>query len=177
MNAPQSPETRLTELEEKIAGTAFKIARKYNRGFRNVEADDLASEMVLAILERAAEQPDFLAQTDAYIVNYGAWKARDWAKRQTTFNARELQDDPVSDDLDGATLLEMIEADNWDDTDRGLAIEQAMDDLSEMDQEICAGLASGYSVRDIAPSVGCSVPTVYNHMRGNIAEALSPVLA
>ena len=174
MTQPQSPspsspkplQNLPADLMARIRGAAHNIAFQYH-----ADPDDVEQDIVLAILERYAGEPGFLQQTDAYIVNFGAWRARDMLGRQTRQHNREIEDEPLGDD-DGATVLEMVEVDSWPEVEMGMAIRQALAGMDEQDRQICNGLAGGYSTREIAPAVGVCLKTVYNRMNGPIAEAL-----
>jgi len=152
-------------LMARIHGAAHNVAFQYH-----ADPDDVKQGIVLAILERYAGEPEFLQQSNAYIVNFGAWRARDTLGRQMRQHNREIEDEPLDDG--NATVLEMVEVDGWPEVEMGMAVQQALAGMDEQDRQICHGLAAGYSTREIAPVVGSCLKTVYNRMHGPIAEAL-----
>lgn len=72
---------RLEALEERLRAAACHVARR--AGAAGSDVDDVFANARLAIIDRAAEDPDFLAQTDAYVVNYGIWRAQDQLRRDS----------------------------------------------------------------------------------------------
>jgi len=167
--SPSSPEPLQnplsTSLMARINGAAYNVAYRYN-----ADPEDVKQDIVLAILERYAGEPEFLRQTDAYIVNFGAWRARDTLGRQMRQHNREIEDEPLDDG--NATVRELIAVDDWPEVEMGMVVQQALAGMDVVDRQICHGLAAGYSTREIAPAVGICLKTVYNRMNGTIAEAL-----
>ena len=160
-------EARLSEesLSKRIKGAAYNVAMQYG-----VEPDEVEQEIVLAILEEYTKNPDFLNQTDAYLVNKGAWVARNVLKRQAVqmWN-HEVEDD---DTETGTPLLDLIgEDDPWTATDLQLAIILAYDELDTVDQDILYGLYEGRNRREIGEMVGLSHTSINNHIPA-IAETI-----
>ena len=170
MNKPQTACNPLESLLPRIKGAAHNIARQHN-----ADPDDVEQEIVLAILERYAQEPTFLDQTPAYIVNHGVWRARDVLRRQATMHTnRELPTSELFDTDEGAEgdKAPTFAEDPWQEVALSLAIEEALGELSEENQRIARGLAAGYSAREIGPAIGLHWRTVYNRMSGPIATAL-----
>lgn len=169
-----SPKTHTTAdlsndspLADRIAATAHKLAYRYG-----ADADDVQSEITLAILERYADGPEFLDNATAYVVSYGAWRARDALKRECRLDNRTVAGDaPATDDGD-ATILELQADDRWQQVEFGFAVEQALETLDKRDRQIARMYAAGYSAEEIGDSVGCARRTVYYHLNGDIAAAL-----
>jgi len=158
MNTAADTPNPLESLTPRIRGAAHSIARQYN-----TDPNDVEQEMILAILERYAAEPEFLDQTAAYVVNFGAWRARNALKREAVQDSRCLEDTPLSDDPDAPTILDFVATTNpWPQVDLRLCIEQAMAGLDETNQQIASGLAAGYTPREIGPAIGVSYRTVYN---------------
>ena len=159
-------EQKLSEagLSKRIAGAAYNVARQWN-----ADPDDIEQEMVLAILERYASDASFFDQTDAYIVNAGAWAVRDALRRQARQWNNEVED---ADTVEGTPLLDLAATDDpWGAVVLEMALEQAVEGLDEVDQQIIAGMFEGYSSREIGEMTGISYRTVYNHLP-QIAEAV-----
>jgi len=165
-------EERLTtKLQKRIKGAAYNVARQYN-----ADPDDVEQDIILAILERYVGEPEFLNQTDAYIVNHGAWRARDTLHRQLVQANRCQEDVPLdNDDPNSSTLLDTIPSTPWPEIELGMDIESALAPLNRQNQNIARMLATGHNATEISAKVGISYKTVYNRMRGPIATALSAV--
>jgi RNA polymerase sigma factor (sigma-70 family) len=153
-----------TKLARKITGAAHNVARQWN-----ADPDDIEQEMVLAILERYAADASFFDQTDAYIVNAGAWAVRDALRRQARQWNNEVED---ADTAGGTPILDLAATeDPWAGVVLGMALESAVAGLDEVDQQIVAGMFEGFSSREIGEMTGISYRTVYNHLP-QIAEAV-----
>jgi RNA polymerase sigma factor (sigma-70 family) len=162
-------------LTQRIQGAAFKIARQYN-----ADPQDVAQDITQAILTRYKTEPTFLDQTDAYIVNHGAWRARDTLKRQfTLWHNRETSGDAyISGGDDDATLFDLIAADDpWQATELQIALARALEMLDDDDRAICLGLAEGYKPRELAEQTGIPQATIYYRMKNQIARTLKNALA
>jgi DNA-directed RNA polymerase specialized sigma24 family protein len=171
MNGKEYQGTVLEGLEDRIKGAACNVAQSWG-----ADADDVEQEMVLAILERYEEEPEFLQQTDAYVVNYGAWKARDVLKHEACQFNREVEDSPVEDD-DGITLLDLADQqDPWAEISVSLAVREAIENLDDTNRQIALGLAAGYAVPEIADEIGMTRQAVYYHMRNHISDTLGGYL-
>jgi len=160
--------TALSEsLQDRIRGAAFNVAREYG-----ADAEDVASMITLAILEKHVEDPAFLEQSDAYCVNLGAWRARDKLRKACSRENREIPgDEPLADD--GATLLDLQPADwTWREAELQLVVRRALADLSERDREIAARYAGGWSADEIADELDCSRRTVYYRLQTHVRDAL-----
>ncbi len=167
MNKPQADNNPLENLLPRIRGAAHNIAPQYG-----ADPDDVEQEIVLAILERYAQEPAFLNNKPAYIVNHGAWRARDVLRRLLGYHetrATDLFDSYEGDEPDKTALFA---DDPWPAVSLGLAIKHALATLSEENRHIARGLAAGYSAREIGPAIGLHWRTVYNRMSGPIATAL-----
>jgi ribosomal protein L32 len=74
---------RILELESKLEQTAWHIAKQIGG-----DAEELFSAGQMAVIEKAQCDPGFLAQKDAYITTFAAWRMRDhldprWAERNS----------------------------------------------------------------------------------------------
>lgn len=162
--APTPTGTNPLELEAlmpRIKGAAHNIARQ-----RGTDPDDVEQDIVLAILERYTQEPEFMDQTAAYIVQHGAWKASGYVKKSD-----RVEDHDVYADFGPAVTA----TNPWKQVDLRLDLQQVMAGLSERDQQIAVGLTEGYTPREIGPSLGISYRTVYNvcnRMRETVTMAL-----
>jgi DNA-directed RNA polymerase specialized sigma24 family protein len=160
----------IAPLTPRIRGAAHNVARRYG-----ADPDDVEQDLALAILEAYAADPDFLAQAPEAVVNYAANRAG-WQHRKAALHAARtgLEDRPIGHDPAAPTLIEAFAGtDPWPGVERCLDVEEALANLDARDRRIAAGLAQGFSAREIAPLVGCSFRTVYNRMGGPIAAALA----
>jgi len=161
-------------LAKAIRGAAYNVAIR-----QSVDVDDVHQDIVLAILEKFAGEPEFLGQTDSYIVYWGVWKAQENLRAMRT---RTKKDEPLDldiDDLDrpyqecGARLAD----DPWDDVNAALDLpspdmaawtRDVVADLDDQNREICKSHMAGKRARQIGPEVGIHWQTVYSRMRGEI---------
>jgi DNA-binding NarL/FixJ family response regulator len=145
-------------LNNRIKGAAYNVAMQWN-----VEPDDVEQEIILAILEEYANDPDFLNQTDAYIVNRGAWMARNALKRMAVQEWNHEVDDAETEA--GTPLLDLVgEYNPWTTVDLEAALANAYDELSATDQGILSGMYAGLNRREIGQQVGLSHTSVNNHI-------------
>jgi len=179
MNSPRTPQNLSDDspLAKRIVGAAHKIAWGYG-----IEPEDVQSEITLAILERYAEEPEFLEQTDAYIVNHGAWRARNELNRQfrSYYNRTVDGDAPATEDgdapatEDGDALLDLLPASgSWEDVELSFEVRDALSSLAERDQQICAMFGGGWTASEIADETDCSRRTIYYRINNPIREAFS----
>lgn len=152
-------------LNNRIKGAAFNVAAQWN-----TDPEDVEQEIVLAILEEYANDPNFLNQTDAYIVNRGAWAARDHLRRMA---AQEWNHEVDNEETDtGTPLLDLAgEINPWATVDLEAALASAYDELNATDQGILFGVYQGMTRREIGKAVGLSHTSVNNHVPA-IAEAI-----
>jgi len=108
--------TRLARIEAAIQGAAWKLARQY--GYQ--DGPEVAAEMTCVILEKAAQDPAFMLQTKAYIVNAAVWIIKEQARKswkiQTTDLREELTavvetDDNGGGSVDTAAVMAALPAD------------------------------------------------------------------
>jgi DNA-directed RNA polymerase specialized sigma24 family protein len=152
-------------LIDRIKGAAYNVAVQWN-----ADPEDVEQEIVLAILEEYTKDPNFLNQTDAYIVNKGAWMARNVLKRQAVQEWNHEVEDVETET--GSPLLDLVgEHDPWAVIDLDLALNTAYDELGEVDRGIVAGMYEGLNRREIGQKVGLSHTAVNNHIPA-IAEAI-----
>lgn len=159
--------TNESPLARRIRGTAHKIAYQYG-----ADADDVTSEITLAILARYADDPAFLDQTDAYIVSHGAWAARDEMKRECAQYVNRTVDGDAPVGEGGEALLELIpDANAWQQLEFGLAVDQALAELDARDEQIARMCAAGWNAAEIGEQVGCARRTVYYRLNHAVRYA------
>lgn len=147
-------------LAGRIRGAAFNVAAQWN-----VEPEDVEQEIILAILEEYASDPAFLDQADAFIVNRGAWAARDHLRRMAAQEWNHEVEDAIPD------LVGEANPDPWATVDLEAALASAYDELNATDQGILFGVYQGMTRREIGKAVGLSHTSVNNHVPA-IAEAI-----
>jgi len=119
-----------------------------------------------------------LEQTDAYIVNHGAWRARNELNRQfrSYYNRTVDGDAPATED--GEPLLALLPATgSWEDVEFSFDIREALSSLDDRDQTICAMIGGGWNASEIANEVDCSRRTVYYRLNNPIRHTVASCLA
>jgi len=161
--------TNDSPLADRIRATAHKLAYRYG-----AHADDVQSEITLAILERYYEDPDFLTDnTIAYVVSHGAWYARDVLKRECVQVVNRTVDGDAEVGDDGAaTLLELLPGAVWDEIEFGLSVELAMDELDAENAQIARMYAAGWNADEIADELEIGRRTVYYRLNHPVRDAL-----
>ena len=99
----QQPEidwARIEALEPRIRAATINVAQ-----ITGGDADDLFANARLAIIERALEESRFLSQADAYIVNFGVWRARDRHRHENLCPTEPIEDIPLLTTFDPDTSL------------------------------------------------------------------------
>lgn len=159
---------RLSEdgpLAQRIRGAAYNVARR-----NDADPDDVEQEIYLAILERFEADPEFLDETDAYIVNHGAWKATDVLRGRRLRTERDTATCYAGDGND--LRNDALTTDPWSDVnarlstpDLAMLVSQVLAGLEdETDQAIAKALMEGHKPAKIARQVGCSRRNVYYRM-------------
>lgn len=156
-------------LADRIAGAAYNVAREYGKDF-----DDVRSEITLAILEEYASDPTFLDQSVAYIVNLGAWRARDTLKRECVqFVNRTVDGDAPVAPGGGDTLLELQADGDWAQVEFSFAVEQALQSLDAENAQIARMYAGGWNAQEIADALEIGRRTVYYRLNHAVHDALA----
>lgn len=160
----------LESLSARIKGTAYNIARRYGGSKADVEQD-----LIVLLLERYAEDPNFLDDPVAaitYAANRVGWQVRKERYHAARIGIRGSQftDDPGDDSVAEAYPAT---TNPWPAVHCRLAISEALEQLNTRDQQIATGLAWEYSVQEIGSMIDCPRRTVYHRMRHTIAQTLS----
>ena len=163
---------RIFALMPRIDRRAVILSRRHD-----LDLDDIRSEMLLAILERAHEEPDFLAQTDSYIVQYGEWKALHVAERQHTYerycplfpeDADELIPQHTPSPEQAIIAAELAE----ERAARSQAVREVVSNLTGSIRTVAEGLMTGRRRKDIAQDLGVRAQTLSHYYR-RLAVALA----
>ncbi len=167
--------SKIEDLTPRLKRKAQYVSNKSSQ----MDADDAFQEMVVSILEHAESDPDFIKQTDAYIINQAAWDTGHVARSYRTYSRYNLpdleigrdQDDcpqtiiditPDSFDLE-ADVLEMIEMES-------LAV--AIRHLTPENSTLVTLLYKGYNNLEIAAEMGIS-PSAVSQRKGTIRRQLA----
>lgn len=142
---------QIVKLQAQLIPIAGAIAAQYD-----VDFDDLLSEANAAIIERAAHDPSFLAQKENYITRWGAWRARDYARRQCQWQGMqpyqvEIEVTPT-DPTDIADTAELADA-----------LENLITSLGTQARQVLSLWANGYSVKEIADTLSITPASVCCH--------------
>jgi len=168
----QEQTTRLHELQPRIAEAA-RIA--HYRWMTDCDIDDIIQEANDAIITKATTDPDFLNQTDSYIVNMGIWRARDAARRERRHTNRTCDPPPPTDGDADDDLLDRF-SESGSDLDLRITIQQTLAGLNETTRRVAIMLAQGYRKVEIAQALGMSPQSVGYHT-GRARQALTGALA
>ncbi len=162
-------------LAKAIRGAAYNVAIR-----QSVDVDDVHQDIVLAILEKFAVEPEFLEQTDSYIVYWGVWKAQENLRAMRTRTERDKPLDPVHFAGSSNPYEEIVAGladDPWDEVNANLDLpspdmaawtQEVVAGLDPQNREICKSHMAGKRARQIGPEVGIHWQTVYSRMRGEI---------
>jgi RNA polymerase sigma factor (sigma-70 family) len=171
MQDPISP-----SLAQYVKGAAHNIAR---RRHCPEAVEDVEQDLILALLELYAEDPGLFGTLSHKDLIKQAANEVDWQYRRAQEHAARIAiaDRPIDrTDPNSPTYIDLAGEDPWPAADLSFAIRQVLATLSPRDQRIAQGLVAGYSAREIAHTVGCTVRNVYSRMRGPLARALMPAL-
>lgn len=169
---------KLIDLQPRITRSAA-----YNETDRT-SADDIAQEIYLDILERAAKNPSLYEQTDAYILWQSVRNGGGHAVRSETRYAAHLQSVSAAADEDGEEMdwYEVTPGSSPDpaeaaELDETLAeIIEGIYKLSPENKQIVSMLYLGYSESEIAAKLGVSRPAI-TQRKATIRKQLSCALA
>jgi len=171
--------TNDSPLADRIRATAHKLAYRYG-----AHADDVQSEITLAVLERYYEDPDFLTDnTIAYVVSHGAWYARDVLKRECVQVVNRTVDGDARVPQRGRNnscqdrVFDLITADQAfereceKEVERRLLVEDALNHLDRRDRRIAQLYAHGWTPRDMADELDTPWRTIYYRLNHPIKRA------
>ena len=166
--------TNITERIEKLTSRLqFKAAAIANQVNTGTTPEDVFQHMVLALIERAKQAPEFAEQTDAYLMQYATWKAQNKVQANRTYT-RYVGDDGVivaEDDGDEITEIELRSADTWTPEDAFIKSETdkellaVLSSLSLENQKVVKMLYTGYTKAEIADSLKISRAAVSQRLK------------
>jgi hypothetical protein len=162
---------RILSLEDKLRATAWHIAKQTGG-----DADELFSCGRMALIEKAQEDPYFLAQKDAYINTLAAWRMRDalrpgWAQSNSV---------PLEDTFDSAAATASFEHR----TLQSLTFKAIADTLDDEAWEIVETIQTNEDVRfndgrvnvsALSERLGVPKSTMYRHVEA-LRETLGVAL-
>lgn len=156
---------KLETLTPRINAAAARLACQYSH-----DRDDIVQTMTLAIIEAAQAKPDLLNQTDAYIVNLGAWRARDMIRRETCQARYAGADVPETDTGEWALPAHV---NPWPDVERRLTLAAIAARLDDDLQAVYDCLGAGLGIGETALHLGIHRSTV-NARCKRIAARMGP---
>jgi DNA-directed RNA polymerase specialized sigma24 family protein len=170
LTAHPDPNGRLVGLQPRLrAAIVAKCGRQ--------DLDDLLQEANVALLERAAADPEFLLQTDGYVVNWGVWRAQDANCRRYTYEGFAPLFPETGEDDDEAVAsgaqLAAIPAPALD-PDAAIAVRDALAGVTGKTRAVADGLLAGLRRKDIAEALGITSQSVgwhYSKLRRALAAA------
>ena len=162
---------RIVELEDKLRATAWHIAKQTGG-----DAEELFSVGRMAVIEKAQEDPFFLAQKDAYITTLAGWRMRD-ALRLCWVDDHSI---PLEDTFDSAAATSSFESQALE----SLAFNAIADTLDDEALEILEAIQTHdvrhsdgrLNVNALADALGVPKSTMYRHV-DNLRETLEVALA
>lgn len=158
---------RIIELQDDLSKMAAWL---HHNEMPDMEPDDLAQEMNLAILEKAQQDPDFLLAKKSYIINFAIWRAKDAARKNRRRYTNHLAETDPDDDDPASFIAPDL------DLDYSITIRQILDTLGEKTRSIALLLAQGYKKTEIAGMMKVTPQAIGYHVRqaqATFAEALA----
>jgi RNA polymerase sigma factor (sigma-70 family) len=161
---------RIEKLTSRLQLKAAVIANQLNTG---TTPEDVFQHMVLALIERAKQTPEFAEQTDAYLMQFATWKAQNKVQANRTYT-RYVGDDGVivaEDDGDEITQIELETAETWTPEDACVQSETekellaVLSSLSLENQKVVRMLYTGYSKAEIADSLKISRAAISQRLK------------
>jgi RNA polymerase sigma factor (sigma-70 family) len=187
----QSVEAKLAE----ISPTLTRIANRYNDANPVQDADDLYQIMCLAIFERALADPEFLYQTNAYIIGWGAFALKKAARCKTADRALPFSQvgtcnkhgDTMADTIPDPDQLDPLEVvieteDTWNDAYIGeidiaaSRLRRAIAGLAADESEIITAYCAGKTKAEIARDMEVSKSNITHRMHRIIRKKLRPAV-
>jgi RNA polymerase sigma factor (sigma-70 family) len=159
--------TVLENLEERLNYASYRYCAS------GLEPQDVKQNMVLAIIEQAEIEPDFLDQKPAYIFQKAVWKG---AQRQIDYGVAynkyvgdlERRTDKLEEYIEPIELVVSEEPTPEQDALEKETLNHlltAIRDLEEKDQTIIAMTYQGYKGKEIAKKLGVTSATISQHRK------------
>lgn len=140
-----------------------------------LDADEVANEIVLAILERQAKDPNFMNQTDSYILHagrYAAWRQMDRNSTDAKYVADgdfDLMTEEIPDDELG--IEEMLTR-----AEEAITLALAIEQLSDRERSVVTLAAAGITTGEMAQTFECS-PAAISGYKSRAVRKLTGALA
>lgn len=152
-----------------------KIASVYANSTLD-EAEDIAQDMILACLEKQAENPEFLNQNESYILHQGRYQA--WARlRDTkTFEKHAYYVDMSDDDEELGYREFRDPEDVLIEKEELEALVAAASDLSSQEKTVVSLVVSGLGTNQIAEKLGVTAAAVSGYKARAIRKFQKAVL-
>lgn len=157
-------------VESKIATLLPKlqnIARHVRGSSVEIEAEELVSEMVIAIIENASKSPTFIEQQDSYILQFAGWSARKSAnimrRAESRYHDVMIDDDTDDGEGDGFDVGESVGYDEK--IELSEALEAALSKLHPSYRQIVHLLYIGKNQVEIAEELHVTPPSLCEKMK------------
>ncbi len=152
-----------TSINERIEALQPRLKARANRIYSPChDQEDIFQEMVVALLEKAAREPGFADQTDAYLLNYATWVGgKRNAEKAFTYNRYVLSEGAVqNDEGDETSTLEFIPASTPTPEEAAISDEdsrrflEGIENLTAEQQKIVVMLYLDYNQTEISRRLG-----------------------
>jgi len=169
-----SQQDRITALQPYLDRIAHNLIMTY---YHDRDPQDLLQEMNLCILERAETDPAFLGQTDSYICNSAAWKARCSTRSDRNGVNHGWRREAFSLDAINENGIDNAELFAAETPDAGIALDvrAALSTLSSTTQLVARLIVAGFKGQELADRAGLSSKQAVSYHRRLIKAALAPV--
>ena len=166
---------RIVSLLKKLEGISYKFT------FYGLDAEDTLQSVCLALLEKAAVEPEFASQEDAYICQYAKWSAWHLLQSTKTYNDYvEAEKWTVDSEGEEVSEFEYIPCTDPEPEQRAESYEserllaEVVRQLAPENRVVVKMLYVGYSRAEIASKLQISRPAVTQRIK-TIQKALRPV--
>lgn len=176
-----------TKLEETITNLTPRLqrkARKYAASAPGQDADDIYQEMMLSLIERANEEPEFLDQTEAYITNHCEWTGGRHVATKSRIYSKYVEAEPETTNDEGEAIdwVETLIFDNGNNPERQLLrkeqtakLQEAIKTLGQDNQMVVKMLFEGRKQKEIAAAMHIT-PAAVSQRKTYIASQLRAAL-
>jgi RNA polymerase sigma factor (sigma-70 family) len=177
MSASTTRNQRIENLSRRIR----RVSRYQQFQTSILDHDDVEQEMALRVLEHAESHPNYLEQTDAYILKDAYYAGLQSRRKEVVYMSYVHEEDditavrPSDDDMD-MEVFELIPAEEITPEEAAIMreeikkIEKAVANLSPTNQIIVKMLLEGYSESEIADELKISRPAVSQHKQTIIRQ-------
>lgn len=171
-------------IQDRIIALSPRIIRRLSLRHNPEDIDDRYQDAVLGLLERAARDPEFGGQRDAYILQAAIWYAGHARQRAATYvtyveslEADHAVHDRIMDDEEDLDVYDVLpgSGDPARLVERRESLEQvvrAVKKQSPTNQAIVSSLISGVSESQTAANLGLSRPAL-SQRKATIRQAIA----